>query len=62
MINYQLPNGRTIQISFDSFLKMTDEDISKLNESHIGHPSDNPFDLTLDSIEPIDEDLDLEIE
>lgn len=61
MINYQLPNGRTIQLSIDQFLRMSDEDVSRLNEKHIGSCSSDPFDLTLEETE-ITEDKDFDLE
>jgi len=41
---YQLPNGRVIKLSIDTYLKMTDEDLRYLNEINIGSTSsDDPF-------------------
>ena len=60
MINYQLPNGRTVKISLDVFLKMSDDDLNRLNDQHLGECSNNPYDLSLDPIETIDEDLDID--
>jgi len=51
---YQLPNGRIIKISIETYLRMTDEDLKYLNESNIGSVgSDNPF-VSEDEAESLD--------
>lgn len=41
---YQLPNGRVIKLSIETYLRMTDEDLRYLNEMNIGSStSDDPF-------------------
>jgi len=41
---YQLPNGRVVKLSIETYLKMTDEDLRYLNEINIGSvSSDDPF-------------------
>ena len=41
---YQLPNGRVIKLSIETYLRMTDEDLRYLNEINIGSTSsDDPF-------------------
>ena len=45
---YQLPNGKVINISIESYLRMTDEDLRYLSESnfgtHVGNT--NPFNVS----------------
>jgi len=60
---YQLPNGKIINISIETYLKMTDEDFKNLQDSNIGYSLENtnPFVITEDSdeiIENIEIDLD----
>ena len=60
---YQLPNGKIINISIETYLKMTDEDFKNLQDSNIGYSLENtnPFVITEDSgeiIENIEVDLD----
>ena len=45
---YQLPNGKVINISVESYLRMTDEDLHYLSESSAGtHVSNtNPFSIS----------------
>jgi|688.fasta_scaffold1869063_2 hypothetical protein len=48
---YQLPNGKTINISVEAFLRMSDDDLRYLNESNnIGCSYDdgNPFAINED--------------
>ena len=41
---YQLPNGKTINISLEAYLSMSDDDLKYLNEMNIGSSAcDNPF-------------------
>jgi hypothetical protein len=53
---YQLPNGKIINISIESYLRMSDEDLRYLNESNFGSNigNANPFDITEDTTENID--------
>jgi hypothetical protein len=53
---YQLPNGKIINISIESYLRMSDEDLRYLNESNFGSSigDANPFDITEDTTENID--------
>lgn len=44
MINYQLPSGKTIRITIEAFLNMSDEDIKYLSHNNYGSSSENPFD------------------
>ena len=51
---YQLPNGRIVKISIETYLRMTDEDLRYLNESNIGSSvSDDPF-VSEDEAESLD--------
>ena len=45
---YQLPNGKIINISIETYLRMSDEDLRYLNESDFGSSMEeiNPFDVT----------------
>lgn len=40
---YQLPNGKTIEISIEDYLDMTDADIEKLMKADIGRSITNPW-------------------
>lgn len=40
---YQLPNGRTINISIEAYLRMSDEELNYLNEVSTGGVSNNDF-------------------
>ncbi len=40
---YQLPNGRTINISLKEYLDMTDQDLKSLNSMNIGNAINSPF-------------------
>lgn len=44
---YQLPNGKIINISIETYLRMTDEDFKNLSESNVGYSLENtnPFDI-----------------
>jgi len=48
---YQLPNGKIINISIETYLKMTDEDFRNLQDSNIGYSLENtnPFVITEDT-------------
>jgi hypothetical protein len=67
---YQLPNGKIINISIESYLRMSDEDLRYLNESNFGSSigNENPFDVTeyttenIDFVEDYIEDLPEDIE
>jgi hypothetical protein len=51
---YQLPNGRVVKLSIETYLKMTDEDLRYLNEINIGSTgSDDPF-VSEDEAESLD--------
>jgi hypothetical protein len=51
---YQLPNGRVVKLSIETYLKMTDEDLRYLNEINIGSTSsDDPF-VSEEEAEPLD--------
>ena len=55
---YQLANGKTIKLTEDQFLKMTDQDLKDLEGSVYGYVVNDPF---LDSAlmtDPIDDILD----
>ncbi len=45
---YQLPNGKVINISIETYLRMTDEDLRYLSESNAGtHVSNtSPFNIS----------------
>lgn len=53
---YQLPNGKIINISVDTFLRMSDEDFRYLNESEFGSNigNKNPFEVSEDTTESLD--------
>lgn len=40
---YQLPSGKTIEITLDQYLEMTDEDIEYLVAFDYGDEIENPF-------------------
>ena len=40
---YQLPYGKTIEISLDQYLDMTDDDIEYFIAYNIGNEIENPF-------------------
>lgn len=44
---YQLPNGKIINISIETYLRMTDEDFKNLSESNVGYSLENtnPFEI-----------------
>jgi hypothetical protein len=52
---YQLPNGKVINISIETYLRMSDDDLRFLNESNYGgsYVGDNPFEVE----EEVDEDV-----
>lgn len=51
---YELPNGKTINISIEAYLRMTDDDFKYLNEMNTGSShSDNPF-ISPDDLEELD--------
>ena len=52
---YQLPNGKIINISIDTYLRMSDEEIKYLSESDSGShgSSNNPFEVSEDQTESI---------
>lgn len=52
---YQLPNGKVINISIETYLRMSDDDLRFLNESNYGgsYAGDNPFEVE----EEVDEDV-----
>ena len=43
MPHYQLPNGKTIYLTIDQFLDLTDEDIQYLVATNCGEQYLNPF-------------------
>ena len=43
MPHYQLPNGKTIYLTIDQFLDLTDEDIQDLVATNCGEQYLNPF-------------------
>jgi len=61
---YQLPNGKIINISIETYLRMTDEDFKNLSESNIGYSLENtnPFEIceaetvTVELIDDTDDD------
>jgi hypothetical protein len=57
MINYQLPNGKTVRLSVDAFLRMSDDEFKNLNDSDLGPCSENPYDLSLDDTSKLNEDI-----
>ncbi len=44
---YQLPNGKTIEISIDQYLKMSDEDLRGLNAKNFGEEILDPFESSV---------------
>jgi hypothetical protein len=51
---YQLPNGRIVKISIETYLRMTDEDLKYLNEINIGSSgNEDPF-ISEDETESLD--------
>lgn len=40
---YQLPDGRTIEISLNDYLSLTDEELRELAAYDIGHQINNPY-------------------
>jgi hypothetical protein len=48
---YQLPNGKVLNISIETFLRMSDEELKNLSESNAGtHISNtNPFNISTGS-------------
>lgn len=65
MIFYQLPNGRTIQTSYEALERMSKSDIDFLSHNGYGNCSENPFkdDILEDEIDTVsldDQSLDIE--
>jgi hypothetical protein len=64
---YQLPNGKIINISIETYLRMTDEDFKNLSESNVGYSLENtnPFEIceaetvTVELIEEDDDYFDI---
>jgi hypothetical protein len=48
---YQLPSGKVINISIESYLRMTDEELRYINDSNFGSSIGNtsPFDVVEDN-------------
>jgi hypothetical protein len=44
---YQLPNGRSVEISLERFLKMTDQDLKDLGTFNDGENINDPFALSV---------------
>lgn len=62
---YQLPNGRSVELSLEKFLKMTDQDLKDLGTFNDGETVNDPFALSVlrygstcvdDDIDDIEED------
>jgi hypothetical protein len=53
---YQLPNGKIINISIDTYLRMSDDDFRYLNDSEFGSSIGNksPFEVSEDTTESLD--------
>lgn len=43
MIVYQLPSGKIVYLTVEQFLRLTDDDVKYLDDSHIGSSGNNPF-------------------
>lgn len=58
---YQLPNGKTVHLSLDEILDLTDQDIQYLMSTNAGESINNPFHGSVISKPgkrvPLDEDL-----
>lgn len=53
MIAYQIGNGKTIYLTFDQWLNLTDEKLSEYIAKDAGFEADNPFyDLTCSERKP----------
>ena len=51
---YQLPNGKTINISTEAYLAMSDDDLKYINEMNIGSSeTHDPF-ISPDELEDLD--------
>jgi hypothetical protein len=67
---YQLPNGKVVEITFEQYLQLTDEDIEYLVAFNHGEEMDDPFfgSSLFNSVKVQDipdippDDLDLDIE
>lgn len=44
MINYELPNGKTIRISIETLLSLDEHNIHELSHSNAGSSTRDPFD------------------
>jgi hypothetical protein len=44
---YQLPNGRSVELSLEKFLKMTDQDLKDLGTFNDGETVNDPFALSV---------------
>ena len=54
---YQLPNGKTIEISVEQYLDMSDEELNQLNAYPLGESIENPwFGSVLSKLPPPDVD------
>lgn len=66
---YQLPNGKTVEITTEIYFSLTDDDIKSFIASNMGEDLANPFAISVllygpysekeDDIESIEEDLDI---
>ena len=48
MIPYQRGNGKTVMLTFEQWLNLTDEKIQDLIADNEGYEIDNPFDKVID--------------
>jgi hypothetical protein len=53
MIVYSLPNGKVIHLTVEQFLRLTEDDLSLLNEQNYGRSCNSPF-VNIDEIEEED--------
>lgn len=52
---YQLPSGKIINISIETFLRMSDDDFRYLSEADFGSSvsNNNPFDIIEDDVDDV---------
>lgn len=68
---YQLPNGRSVEISLEKYLKMTDQDLKDLGTFNDGEHINDPFALSVlrygttfvddEDIDDIDEEIEKDL-
>lgn len=64
---YQLPNGKTIEISMEMYLDMSDDELNYLIAYNLGEEMNDPFYASalngrdIRSFDEIDDDIELEL-